>query len=140
MVDPHDVLPYYSTGANVQVTDFAVAHQSFGQADGKGRGIESGVALGGLAVFRGEGIHGGGFGGGDGVAIFGGSGRGNAPPVNDDYLSCQSTFNLYIRSANALTQDGFVIHLCHTCGLYSEQDYQRTRIFLDETKSIFVAV
>lgn len=97
LVDPHDVLPYHSAGANVQMADFAVAHQSFGEADGKGGGIESGVALGSLAVFGGEGIHGGGFGGGNSIAIFGGGGRRNSPTVNDDCLTCQWTYSLYIR-------------------------------------------
>ena len=119
LVDPHDVLPYYSTGANVQVTDFAVTHQSFGEADSKGGGIESGVALGGLAIFRREGIHRGGFSGSDGIAIFGGGGRRNTPTVNDDCSSSQLRFDQYIRSVNDLTQDGFVIHLCHARGLCS---------------------
>ena len=53
LVDADHVLPDDTTGANVQVTDFTVAHEAFGQADGEGGCLELGVALSDLgALFR----------------------------------------------------------------------------------------
>lgn len=48
LVDAHDVLPDNSSGANVQVADFRITHQTLWEADGEGRSFKLGVALGGL--------------------------------------------------------------------------------------------
>lgn len=81
-VNADDVLPDHTTGANVQVTDFRVAHESFWETDGQGGSLELGVSGGTL----GEVVHDGGIGIGDGVAVLGGLGGGHTPAINDDCL------------------------------------------------------
>lgn len=80
LVDADNILPDDTAGTNVQVTDFRVAHQALGQADSEGGCLELSVAGGAL----GEGIHDGGLGVGDGIAVLGGLGGGDTPAINDD--------------------------------------------------------
>lgn len=80
LVDANDVLPDDAAGANVEMADFRVAHQALGETDSQRGGIELGEARFAL----GEGVHDGGLGGGNGVAILGRLLRGDAPAVNHD--------------------------------------------------------
>lgn len=86
LVDPHDVLPHNTTCANVQVTNFRVAHQTLWQTDSEGRGLELSITGGTL----GEGVHDGGLRVGDGVSILRGVGGGDSPTVNDDYRCAEA--------------------------------------------------
>jgi hypothetical protein len=67
-VNADDILPDDTSSTNVQVSDLRVAHQTLGQTDGKGGSLELGVAGGAF----GEGVHDGGVGVGDGIAVLGG--------------------------------------------------------------------
>lgn len=80
LVDTDDVLPDDTAGANVQMTDFGVAHQALRKTDSQRGGFELGETGGAL----GEMVHDGGLGGGNGVAILGRLVRGDAPAVNHD--------------------------------------------------------
>lgn len=66
-VDLDNILPDDTAGTDVQVTDFRVAHQAIGQANGVGGSLE----LNELGLVLGEGVHDGCLGGSDGVAILG---------------------------------------------------------------------
>lgn len=94
LVDAHNVLPDDTAGANVQVTDLAVAHEAFGETDGERRGLELSVALGDLAALFGELVHPGSVGIEDGVALVGRILAGDTPSVNAD-------------------EDCFLCDLCH---------------------------
>jgi hypothetical protein len=78
------ILPDHSPGANVEMTDFAVAHEALGKTDGQGRGFEFGEALGGLGALLCEVIHGWRVCGENSIAIFARLVGSYAPAVNDD--------------------------------------------------------
>lgn len=80
LINADNVLPDDTAGANVEMANLRVAHQALGETDGERGGLELGEAGGAL----GEGVHDGGAGGGDGVAILGRLGRRDAPAVNHD--------------------------------------------------------
>lgn len=82
LINADDILPDHTTGADVQVADFRVTHESFWETDGQGGSFELGVSRGAL----GKVIHDGGIGIGDGVAVLGGLGGGHTPAINDDCL------------------------------------------------------
>lgn len=81
LIDTDNVLPDDTAGANVEMANFGVAHETLGKTDGKGRSLkltETGGALGQL-------VHHGGLGGGNGIAVLGGLLGGNTPTINHDY-------------------------------------------------------
>ena len=81
LIDTNNVLPDDTAGANVEMADFGVAHETLGETDGEGGSIElseTGGALGELVHHRG-------LGGGNGIAVLGGLLGGNTPAVNHDY-------------------------------------------------------
>lgn len=80
LVDTDDVLPDDTAGADVEMPDFGIAHEAFGEADGQRRSVEFGKA--GRALR--ELVHDGSLGGGDGVAILGRFLGGDTPAVNHD--------------------------------------------------------
>jgi hypothetical protein len=84
LVDADDVLPDNAAGADVEVTNLAVAHQTLGQADGEGRGFELCVTLGVLAALFSKLVHVRCVGVENGVALRRGGGRGDAPSVDAD--------------------------------------------------------
>ena len=84
LVDADDILPHYSSGADVQVSNFGVAHQSFWETDGERRRFQLSVSLCGVGAGFAELVHDRSFRRGDGVAIGAGGGGGNTPAVNDD--------------------------------------------------------
>lgn len=86
-VDSNDILPDYSSSADVEMSHFAVSHQTFWKADGEGRGFQFGEALGGFRVRAREFIHDGGVCCGNGIAILGGALDGNTPSVYDNWWS-----------------------------------------------------
>lgn len=71
------ILPDDTSSANVQVPNFAVAHQSFGQPNREGRGLKLGVA----GVILLEGVHVWGFGGRNGIAF---PTISDTPAIDDD--------------------------------------------------------
>jgi len=80
LVDTDDVLPDDTSGADVEMADFGVAHQALGKTDGKRRGLE----LGETSSALGELIHDGGLGSGNSIAILGRVRGRDSPSVNDD--------------------------------------------------------
>lgn len=81
LINANNILPHNAAGANVQMTDFRVAHQTLWQTDSKGRRIKLGEASGALGQL----IHDGSLGSGNSITIFGRRLRRNTPTVNDDY-------------------------------------------------------
>jgi hypothetical protein len=79
-VDADDVLPDDTAGADVEMPDFGVAHEAFGETDGQRRRVEFGETSCALREL----VHDGSLGGGNGVAIFGGLLGGDTPAVNHD--------------------------------------------------------
>ena len=90
LVDADNVLPDDSAGANVQVTDLTVSHETLGKTDSERRGFELRVALGNLAALLGELVHPGSVGVQDGVTLVGRLLASDTPSVNadEDCLLC----------------------------------------------------
>lgn len=84
MGDRSYILPDDTSSANVQVSDFAVAHQSLRQPNREGGGLELGVA--GIVAL--EGVHVGGFGSRDGITF---PALSDTPAINDD---CEDPWSL----------------------------------------------
>lgn len=84
LVNPDNILPDDTARTNVEMTDLRVTHETLGEPDGFGRGLEFGEAL----FVGGEGIHGGGVGSGNGVSLADRLRR-NPPSVNHLFC-CQS--------------------------------------------------
>lgn len=101
LVDANNVLPHNAASANVEMADFRVAHQAFGQTDGEGRGVKLGEA--GLAL--GELIHDRGLGRGNGIAILGALLRRDTPTVNDD---CAIANNALATEVSTRKSDKFI--------------------------------
>lgn len=80
LIDTDNILPDDTAGANVEMSDFGVAHETLGKTDGKGGSIELGETGGAL----GELVHHRGLGGGDGITVLGGLLGGDTPTVNHD--------------------------------------------------------
>lgn len=80
LINTNDVLPNDTTGSNIQVTDFGVAHKTIRQANCQGRGVQLGETLGIVRKL----VHHGGLGRRNGVAILGRFFGGNTPSINDD--------------------------------------------------------
>lgn len=80
LINADDVLPDNAASANVEMADFGVAHEAFGEANSKGRSFE----LGETSRALGELVHHRGFSGSDGISIFGGLLGGDTPAVNHD--------------------------------------------------------
>lgn len=81
LVNANDILPYNTAGANVQVTDFRVSHESLRQANCQRRGVQLSVSSLALVQL----VHDRGLGVGDGIAVLGALFAGHTPTVNDDY-------------------------------------------------------
>lgn len=81
LIDTDNVLPDDTAGANVEMADFGVAHETLGETNGERGSVELSETGGAL----GELIHHRRFGGGNGIAVLGGLFGGNTPTVNHDY-------------------------------------------------------
>lgn len=80
LIDADDILPDDAASANVQMTDFRVAHQTLGQTNCQRRSFQLSEAVGILGQL----VHHRRVGVGNGIAILGRIFRGNPPPINDD--------------------------------------------------------
>jgi hypothetical protein len=83
-IDPHNVLPYNTASANVEMADLAVAHEAVGQTNGERRGINFGVALRSFGIGLRERGHDGGIGGGNRITVRRRVRASNSPTVDDD--------------------------------------------------------
>jgi hypothetical protein len=84
LIDADAILPDDATGADVEMADLAVTHETLGQADGERGCIQLSISL-GDGVGTGEGRHDGGIGGGDGITLRWRTGAGDAPAIDHDW-------------------------------------------------------
>jgi hypothetical protein len=80
LINTDNVLPDDATSANVQVTDFGVAHQTFGQTDSGGRSLKLSETF----LVLGKGVHDRGLGIGDSITVLGRLLAGDTPSIDND--------------------------------------------------------
>lgn len=119
LVDADDVLPNNTPGADVEMADFGIAHETVREADGKGGGLE----LGETGTTLGQLVHHRGVGGGNGVAILGGLFGRDTPAVNHDYKTGRASRSAIL--APDIPKCNRQLGYSQDCGTYSSRPCDR---------------